>query len=213
MQEPVWLTLSQAVENWATATAIVLGGFWALYRFVIQRSRETALELDLSTQCMRQGGDYFLVFFDVTCHNKGSVRVAATKRKNPAFDDNRRGNGEVIRYGLDLKIRNFAEGPLPSNRLDWWAAPNSGQWGPVDEELDLLADYEVPRTKKTHFWIEPGESAHLSSALLLPAGHYLAKATFIGRHPKKEFWTRLFLLTIPTEGQATRHLGMASASA
>jgi hypothetical protein len=191
---------ADTAQSLATAAGILIGGGWALYRFAIQRSRETALALDLTTTSVQHHGDTWLVFFDVAFRNAGSVLIAAS-RERPAYNDDRQRQqhtpGEVVQYGVDLKLRKMAEALPEYEFVSWWSNAKAGQWDTRITEVDLAEDYEDPSTERTDFWIEPGETAHVSAALVLPAGHFVAKVTFIGVNTRKDFWSRSFLVTVP----------------
>lgn len=157
------------------------------------------MEVNLSATSASYGNDLFLVFLDVTCKNKSIVRLIASRNERPVFSDNARLDGEVVNYSLDLQLRQVAPGLTKYHTLDWWSNDKEAeQWGPCLVELDLLEDYEVPETGLTDFWMEPGEAYHLGACLVVPAGNYLAKVTFVGDGGASEFWRRTFLITLPT---------------
>lgn len=202
MDAPSWLSFSEAVANWTTALAVIIGGTWAYYRFILQRANQTALEIELAVSSSPYRDGLFIVFFDVACRNKGTVRLVASKKRRPVFNDNAKGDGELVRHSLDIQLRQIAAGLEPYHTVDWWVQDLASQWGPLIKELDLLEDYEVPGTDRTDFWMEPSESYHLATCLVLPLGHYIAKVTFVGQGAS-ESWRRTFHVTVPVDDSAS----------
>jgi hypothetical protein len=197
MESPWWVNLSQAFENVSTGVAILLGGLWAVIRFRLLRTDQTALAIKMTPTIVKYSDALYLVFLDVACQNKGSVRLVASNRR-PAFDDDSAANGEVIQYSLDLQLRGIRGHLGQGQVLDWWDK-GSEQWDAPGYECDLAEDYEDPKTKVTDFWLEPGERYHLSTTMLLPSGAYLAKVTFVGDGDPRELWRRSFLVKVPAE--------------
>ena len=56
MADPFWVQLAKAVQSLTTALAIVVGGAWAYYRFVLRREKETAVGIDISFSSLPHGG-------------------------------------------------------------------------------------------------------------------------------------------------------------
>jgi hypothetical protein len=191
MSGPFWVQLAGAVQSWATAATVVLGGAWALYRFGIQRERETGIGIELSHKTIPYGAGVFLVAFDIALSNKAKVRVRATRERRPAYKD----DWEGLNFGGDLLIRPLPSGVPEGSEIRWFSknAPTSPQVG--DIEADLLDEYEL--NGETDFWMEPGETYHLATNVVLRPGGYLCMVTFVGAKSKQEFWRRMFLVQVP----------------
>ena len=201
MADPFWVSLADAVQNWATAAAILFGGVWAFYRFVIRRERETAIAIDMNTTCTPYGQGHFLAFFDVTLTNKASVRVTAKRARSPAYED----TAETLNFSGSLLVRRVSPGTAPGPFVRWFSesAPSSPQ--PGDIQADLLDEYEL--NGKTDFWMEPGESYHVNAGIVLADGTYLAMVTFVAAKSDKEFWRRVFLVEVPAPALPARPIG------
>ena len=202
---PSWRVVAEAVQSALTALGILAGGVWALYRFGLRRERETALEIDLTYAPTPYDGDKYLVHFDVTLANKGSVRVAARKAEKPIYPrDQTPEHGsepDTLNYSADLLVRRIPPGIPVGAPLRWWSDANATSPQPGDIEADLLDEFEA--AGKTDFWMEPGESQHGFAAIVLEAGTYLAMVTFIGASSDEEFWRRVFVVTVPRTATET----------
>ena len=190
MLDPFWVSLAQAVQNWATAIAVLVGGVWAYYRFGIKRESETALGIDLAHTNVPYDANY-LVFFDVCLKNKGAVRLGAKRNRGSAYKD----DAEMLAYAVDLLLRPIPPGSVPGSRIGWFASETDTSPRSGDVELDLAAEYEIDG--ETDFWMEPGESYNLGAGVVLRAGSYLAMVTFVGDRSDEEFWRRMFLVQVP----------------
>jgi hypothetical protein len=197
MAEPFWVQLAKAVESWVTALALVAGGAWAYYQFVLRREKETAVGIDVSFSSLPYGDTNYLVFFDVTLTNKSKVRVTAKADRRPAYEDAR----EVLAYSGDLLLRKVPPDLSPGVQVGWFLEPPGALKNPLpgDVEADLLSEYELDG--KTDFWMEPGESYHVGAAIVLAPGTYLGMVTFIGSAGGHEIWRRSFVVEIPCSPQ------------
>jgi hypothetical protein len=195
MAETFWVAIADPVESWATAFALVVGGLWAYYRFGLRREKETALGTELLYSSISQPSGAHLVYFDVTLTNKGAVRLTAN-REQPAYTD----SSECLQYAGDLILRRLPQDTPVGSQVRWFHQPPN-QKSPLsgDIEIDLLEAYEEP-AEKSDFWMEPGESYHLSAAAVLSAGLYLGIVTFVGAAGPHEYWRRLFLIEVPAPG-------------
>jgi hypothetical protein len=200
MSHPSWLDLADAIEKWATALGIVGGGCWALCRFGLRRESATALGIELIHANLKYGSEYYLVTFDVTVRNMGQVKLTVRRERNPAYPRAGTEDSETIKYGADLLLRRITDDAASGESIQWFTdnlqtSPTGG-----DIECDLASEYE--QGGKTDFWMEPGESYHLSTTRVLSPGYYLAMVTFVGNSSDKEFWRRVFTVCVPNkEGQ------------
>jgi len=190
MLDRFWVSLAQAVQNWATAIAVLVGAVWAYYRFGIKRENETAMGIDLVHTSVPYDANY-LVVFDVCLENKGAVKLGAKRQRHPAYED----SADVLAYAVDLLIRPVPPGSTPGSRIGWFAGETDKSPRSGDMELDLVAEYEI--NGESDFWMEPGESYHVGAVVILSAGRYLAMVTFVGDRSDSEFWRRMFLVQVP----------------
>ena len=190
MPDRLWVSLAQAVQNWATAIAVLVGAVWAYYRFGIKRESETAMGIDLTHTSVPYDANY-LVVFDVCLENKGAVKLGAKRKRHPAYED----NADVLAYAVDLLIRLVPPGSKPGSRIGWFDSETDKSPRPQDVELDLVAEYEI--NGESDFWMEPGENYHVGATVVLSSGNYLAMVTFIGDRSDSEFWRRTFLVQVP----------------
>jgi hypothetical protein len=191
MSDPYWVSLAEAVQNWATAIGIIIGGAWVYYRFGLTRAKETALALDLTYTCTPYKGGNTLVFFDVTLTNTGVVRLTAKRNPPPVYKD----KCETLQYSGDLLVRRISDDIQPGTQVRWFPQPPSVSFS-NNIELNLLQEYEIS-DGKADFWMEPGESYHLGTAIVLSSGTYIAMVTFLGSGAyNREFWRRSFLVQI-----------------
>jgi hypothetical protein len=200
MSHSPWLDLADEVEKWATALGIIVGGCWALLRFGLRRESATALIIELEHFDLKYGSESYLVTFDVTFRNMGQVRLTVRRDRNPAYPRARTEDSETLKYGADLLLRRVTESAASGESIQWFTdnLPTSPMKG--DIECDLANEYE--QGDKTDFWLEPGESYHLSTIRVLAPGYYLAMVTFVGNSSDKEFWRRVFTVQVPNkEGQ------------
>jgi hypothetical protein len=63
-------------------------------------------------------------------------------------------------------------------------------------EINLLDDYEVDG--KIKFYLEPNDTYHLTTPIVLSKGLYIATLTFLGKKYKEEFWRRRFVFKVPS---------------
>ena len=190
MSDPAWLPYVQGIESLVTAAALLAGGIWAWYRFGLSRQRETAIAIDTACSSQPYEGKH-VVTFNVTLENKGSVRVNATRQCRPAYQD----AVEDVQFAGTLTIRRARHGVPPGQELRSWPTPDSRNPRQYDFEFDLLADYGVEGV--TDFWMEPGETYGLATAVVLEAGLYEATVTFIGDRGPEEFWRRALFVSVP----------------
>lgn len=187
---PFWVFVAQGVESWVKTGAVVLGGFWILYRFGLGREREPALTLELNPPLVRKvNEDTNLVSFEVTITNTSKVKVAASKDR-PAYCD----KGERLTYSVSLVLRPIEMRARHGLVVQWFDAEPEVSPRTTDIELDLLNDYS--EEGKSDFWMEPGESYQVGASVFLKSGSYLALLTFIGKKSHDDFWRRTTVIEI-----------------
>ena len=177
------------------SVAAVIGGLWALHRYLIERTDEEAVDIEINSNCTVYGSDY-LVLVDVILTNKGHTKVQAKYERNEgwAYDD----GVEKLRHCGSLQIKAIRAWKSRNDRhLDWFKSP---LLEPVDglPEVNLLTEYEDPlQNNRIDFWMEPDETYHLGIPLVLSAGLYLAKVTFVASGGDDNFWSRIFCIQVP----------------
>ena len=196
MSNPFWLSLADAAQKWASVAAIVVGGIWAFYHFYLRREREAALGIDLSFITVPYNSTSYLVAFDLTLANKGSVRLRAKQKRCPAYSD----KDEKLKYSCDLILRAVPTTLQPGGQVTWFSEPDPKSPREGDIELDLISEHEL--NGKTDFWMEPNETYHVGTALVLQAGTYLVMVTFVGDASDEDFWRRLFVIHVPQQAAA-----------
>jgi hypothetical protein len=137
------------------------------------------------------------VFIGVALHNVGKTRIQAkTKRDSSgnAYSD----KAEKLKHACTLQVKSVLVVGKTGASLDWFDS-DSLKFVLGLEELNLLSEYEVPeRSNAIEFWMEPGEAYNLGKPVVLGAGIYLAKVTFIGSRNDEDFWTRIVQFSVPT---------------
>jgi hypothetical protein len=201
MPSPFWLSLADAAQKWTSVAAIVVGGAWAYYRFGLRREREAALGIDLSFTSVPYDSTSYLVAFDLTLANKGGVRLTARRKRRPAYSD----TDEDLKYSCDLLLRAVSASLQHGSQVTWFSNPGQRSPCPDDIEVDLVSEHELDG--KTDFWMEPNETYHVSTALILRAGIYLVMITFVGEASDGDFWRRLFVIHVPQQAAAPSGIG------
>ncbi len=189
------LEISQITQCFSIAFATLAGGLWAIYRFISERKFETAIGTEISTKT-QQIGKQSLVFVDVAFINKGNRKLEANKiRRKDGFIY--ADSIENLRHSCSLQIKRIREASKPSDRqIDWYISDDILENIETIPEIDLATEYENPITKRTDFWLEPGETAHLCASFLLSRGDYLLKVTFVGKRKNIDYWSFIHYLHI-----------------
>ena len=194
-----YLKISEIFQHFMVGLAVIGGGLWALYQWRMQRAHETALEIDLVSTSTVFGNNLFLVFVDVSLKNVSKRKLGAKAKKyvggsaEPVYKD----TIETIYHSLGLQLRSIKSDIKYSAALDWFTSNGLCTPENIPGEINLLIDYEIGQDEQEQMWIEPGETSHFGCAMILPAGHYLAKVTFIGIRTWTDFWRRLFYIHVP----------------
>lgn len=66
--------LAAGISSCTTALAVVGGGLWALWRFVLTRGAHPKIEFEVDVNFVRLQGDFWIVEAIANIHNKGLVR-------------------------------------------------------------------------------------------------------------------------------------------
>jgi hypothetical protein len=208
---PWWADLSTTIKSFLTAFAVVCGGGWALYRFGLRRESAAALgiELTYTDSCYDKYGS--LVTFDVSVRNIGSVKVTIRRSRNPAYPRPGTIDTETLNYGASLLIRRIPEGKKPNETLQWFDSTTSTSPRKADSECDLASEYEAQGL--TDFWLEPKETYHLSTTIVLRPGHYLAMVTLVGESTDEDFWRRIFAIRIFNRNAETNEISAGTSTA
>lgn len=69
-----FLTFSEVFKNIVTALAVLVGGVWAWYRFVLKREKYSKIEMTPDLAVLGTQNDYYIIELTVICENKGEVR-------------------------------------------------------------------------------------------------------------------------------------------
>jgi len=194
LNEPSFVHVTAAVEHVVTSIGIFAAGYWAWRKFRTTRSGESALEIELAAQSLPATAERHFVHLDVVLKNKGNVRLGAT-RTVPAFQELAGKGAEKVQYALDLQLRPLLAAEASAPVVPWFSQMRDGRAGTV--EVDMLELYREAESGCVDFWMEPGETSHLSAVLSLERGCYLAVVTFVGENQVEEFWRRQFLVQVP----------------
>jgi hypothetical protein len=187
--------VADAAAHWATTVGVVFGGAWAWYRFGLTRQRQAALSMKLACKCEPHGGSgNFFAALCATIKNTGTVKLEIRRARAPAYPRESEDN-EILQYGGDLLVRRVDESLKGSTPVRWFADSNARSPRPEDIELDLLSSYE--QDEETSFWMEPGETYQLGTAVVLSRGTYIVMLTILGEDSDKDFWRSEFILVIP----------------
>jgi hypothetical protein len=194
IQSPWWT----AAKDIGVAVASLIGGAWVLFRFVGERRLQAALDIGIEYAAqplttLHRGS--YIVHFDVTLTNPGRTRLRAkwSRCRGLAFDDLE----EKHRHSCSLQIKEISiPGCVGATEINWFTGPHLRDT--ELSEMNLLTEYEDPkRCNRVDFWMEPQERYHLGRTVILPAGHYLAKVTFIGSRGRDNFWSQVQYIPIP----------------
>ena len=191
-----WKTVTEIASNMAVVLAAFVGGFWALRRYHRERTDEAALEIGFQYKTRPADPDY-LIEIDVVVTNKGKTKIEAntTRKEGYAYND----GVEKLKHSASLQLRQVQPWQADEKRhLEWFESSLLTSVAGLCPEINLLSDYEDPAGGLIQFWMEPGEIYHLSAVLILPAGHYVAKVTFIGADDG-DFWSRVAAISIPAD--------------
>jgi hypothetical protein len=208
--EEDWDKIIEAAKSVAEIIAVAIGGGWTWYLFQLQREKEPAIGIKFEHKCVHNGGQLYLVYFDVKFSNLGKVRVQGRRARNPAYPTvkDRPDKEETLKYGCSLLLRPVPPN-LPQNAiLDWFNQETDGTGLKLKQlffdtqpiEADLLYDYAIKLNgvEITDFWMEPGESYDVGACVLLPPGTYFTIVTFLGETSDDELWRRKAVIEVPS---------------
>jgi hypothetical protein len=184
-----------SAEQWKdalTAVAILIGGLWTLYQFVLRKAFESALRIGADVRVVPSAGPLRLVVLQVTFENKGQRRITAP----PALSKERIADYEgSIAHPADLQVRQLAPAVAPSF-VGWWKEGSMHAISGVSEHVSLLFEYSR-KDGLIDFFLEPGEVYEFQPAFHLAPGDYAAKIVFAGRRATAaEFWSRIVFFQV-----------------
>ncbi len=183
---------AEIADHLATVVALLIGGGWVLYQYVIRRSGESGLSIDLKAQTSEWKPESKLAFVDVVLRNTGQRCIDATTDSPSSLEQQFEGS---IRYAGSLQLRKLnsqASGAVA--HIDWWDKSSGWLAQPIVPETDLLKEY-TDQEGTVEFFMEPGEEYHLGNVFILEPGIYLAKIVFVGQR-KAEFWGRIIKIDV-----------------
>ncbi|MCA1600278.1 MAG: hypothetical protein LC776_01070 [Acidobacteria bacterium] len=187
--------LNASAEQWKdalTALAIMIGGLWTLYQFVLRKAFESALRIGIDVRVAQSAGPLRLVTIGVTFENKGQRRITAP----PKLSSERIADYEgSITHPADLQLKQLAAGAAPSF-IGWWKAGSMNDIPGVPEHVSLLFEYSR-KDGLIDFFLELGEVYEFQPAFHLFPGDYAAKIVFAGRRATAaEFWSRIVFFQV-----------------
>lgn len=178
----------------ATSIAIIVGGGWVLYQFVIRRSGQTGLSIDFETRTLESKSNKSIQFLDIILKNVGFTRLDASLDSPEWLAKNYENS---IHHAGSLQIRKIKQSAeLNLHHINWWAR-DSDLEPDLYCDVDFLMEYSNEDTKPD-FFMEPGEEYHFGNLFTLENGTYLAKVVFVGQR-YKEFWSRIFTFHVTTQ--------------
>ncbi len=192
---------TDVIQNVAVAGAAVAGGVWAIYKFRLEREFETALGIELATRSSPVG-DRHLLSVDVALSNIGKRKIEAQRERVGEFTYTEKGkDAEKFQHSCTLQVKRLHQSAADRARyLDWYGDASILSTPNGIPDIDLATEYEDPATQETDFWIEPGETAHLGTHLMLDPGHYFLKVTFIGTGDS-DYWSRILAVEVPSSSE------------
>lgn len=199
------LSHSQSWYHLIISFATIVAGIWALYIFVFERNAQAHLGLDIKITISTNSaalGERRLVFLDLVMSNEGKRKLEAKRVPTDqiAYQD----LGESLQYPCGIQVREIQTYLIKTNKsLDWFNDTNQLKCPlGIPDEIDMLEEYELIDTNKPSctetpaFWIEPAETYHLGTSLILPKGDYLLKIHFLGNNTDEDFWSRIVYMQV-----------------
>ena len=199
-----WKAAAEVFDHTVVPMAALIGGIWVLFRFVKERTNQAALKIAVA-QRSTPFKDKHLVAIEVSLENKGKTRIVAKIKRSKdglAFDD----TVEKLRHCCELQIKKFREDqPPPVGHVDWFETGIVEYIPGLNAEINMLTEYENPEKRnEVDFYMEPGEAYHLEAPVVLPAGIYLAKVSFVATGGDRNFWSRVFTFAVPVSNNPER---------
>jgi hypothetical protein len=186
-----------AYNGFILGTAAMVAGVWAFITYKFTRSAEPALALEVSTEKIYLEQGKVMALVTIILENVGKVKIQAKRVRNVRGKDGKTytfSDGfDNLPFACTLEVRRVLDtsSVRPPSRLAWYGLDGVGFPRIEPEAIDLLEEYYDEKEHVTDFWMEPGESYHAASALVLSPGAYLAKVTFVGKH-EDDYWSRIF---------------------
>src|SRR5262245_33813535 len=117
-----WTTVAEVVDHFVTAIAIVVGGGWVLYQYVIRRAGESGLSIEVETMVTPDASGSSRIFIDVRLKNSGQRRLEASTRAGAELATEFENS---VGCAGSLQIRQTVAGAGPLH-LDWWSNQGLG---------------------------------------------------------------------------------------
>jgi hypothetical protein len=144
-----------------TTVAIVVGGFWALWIFVISRAGQWNLQLTVSPCDLPYGEGLRLLQVGVGLKNVGKIKITPGRK------------------GCTVAVRRFDRGLSLGASLHW------EQGKPVIENVDILQVYRQQDGSYSEYEIEPGAEYRESLNVVVPEDTVLMIETTFWSNKKK----------------------------
>ena len=135
-----WRDVAGAVQSFATALSLIVGGSWVYWKFIRQRENQPSIDFSAAVNFIGQQGDWLVVELTAEVTNHGKVQH------------------RLERFELDLN------GILPSDPLE----PRE-EWGNQVHFPHLLAKGSFLPDGTQYFFIDPGAKARYSYVTRVPS--------------------------------------------
>jgi hypothetical protein len=177
---------------------LIGGGFLVkIIEFYFGRAYRKTLIINIDTTSTGLDNRRMLVV-NVQFTNAGKGKIKAKPVKTSRADEYAYKNKiETVRYSGSLQIKELETAGLQGNKyLDWFDDSVSQEVSGI-KEINLLDEYILTdKEGEIDFWLEPGETVHLATPLVLSPGNYLLKVSFYGPKADDDFWHRLIFVRL-----------------
>ena len=184
--------LAGIIQDILISTALIIGGAWTIYRFIIYKEFETNLEIETEVNSFPFETGDSIVFINVTLKNIGKRQIDARPRRH--LDDKQKyvykDERETFYHSCALQVRQINTSLKTNAFYSWHNQNDLLEVNNIPNEINLLGDYE-DANKNLDFGLVPGETAKRSALLMLQPAHYLARVTFWGDRGTSRFHTKL----------------------
>lgn len=184
-----WKNVVDVTKGALESLAILVGGVWVLFKFVL--NREHANHLAISAWHEIQASDVrsssAVAVFTVRLENKGKSKLRAMPRvvagrQVAAYSDSK----ETLMNACGLQVRPIRAG-VDAKHISWYELNDDLGLG----EINLLEELEHSTDGTVDFHLEPSEVVEVTVLLVLPRDRYAVKVHFIGADQRMDFWSKL----------------------